>query len=513
MGAGLATVPALAEGASRAGQQSLREPTGGNAGPLSQSAAAIKMGAHTSTAGHAPVRVVTTDVPDLAFTLEDGWKVFRLRAEVIRREILPGKTLDLWGFNGSAPGPTIQVTEGDRVRVILENRLPEPTSMHWHGFEDSIRFDGMPGVSQRAVPPGGTYTYEFHITQTGTFFYHSHLAMQEMVGMLGGFIMHPRQAHAPAVDYDFLVHLQEYAVLPNNTVPNSAEMEFNWLVLNGKSGPAPTPLVVRLGSRVRIRFVNLGMDHHPMHLHGHTFYVTGTEAGRIPETAWWPGNTVLVGVAQARDVEFLANNPGDWMLHCHLPHHMMNQMNSSTSRAFSGDTLTSNGMISAGANGAGMKHGNATEQGAMAGMMMSGMNRLEIAPNANEVHGFPQDAFMEGPLMNMDAMVDKPENFGLPPGWSENMQGMMTFVRVLPAEQYDEVMRRVAAHADGAKGHDDTPGMDHSMPAMDHAMPGMDHSMPGMDHAMPGMDHSTMPGMDHSKKPGMQMPAQDGGKR
>ena len=120
--------------------------------------------------------------------------------------------------------------------------------------------------------------------------------------------------------------LQEYAVLPNNSVPNTMSMEFNWLVFNGKAGPAITPMIVRLGDRVRIRVINLGMDHHPIHLHGNTFYVTGTEGGRAPESAWTPGNTVLVGVAQARDVEFEAKYPGDWMLHCHLPHHMMNQM-------------------------------------------------------------------------------------------------------------------------------------------------------------------------------------------
>ena len=146
--------------------------------------------------------------------------------------------------------------------------------------------------------------------------------------MLGAFIMHPKTAYTPHVDKDFVILLQEYAVLPNNTVPNTMNMEFNWLVFNGKTGPATTPLMVRLGDRVRIRTINLGMDHHPIHLHGHTFHMTGTEGGRIPEAAWMPGNTVLVGVAQSRDVEFVANNPGDWMLHCHLPHHMMNQMSS-----------------------------------------------------------------------------------------------------------------------------------------------------------------------------------------
>ena len=236
--------------------------------------------------------------------MDGGVKVFHLVAEPVKQLILPGKVLDLWGYNGSAPGPTIQVNQGDRVRIVVDNHLPEPTAMHWHGFEIPISMDGMPGVSQEPIKPGGRFTYEFTLHQEGTYFYHSHLAMQEMMGMLGGFIMHPKQAYLPAVDKDFLIALQEYAVLPSNNVPNSMNMEFNWLVINGKTGPAITPLIVRLGDRVRIRVINLGMDHHPIHLHGHTFQVTGTEAGRIPESARFPGNTVLVGVAQSRDFEF-----------------------------------------------------------------------------------------------------------------------------------------------------------------------------------------------------------------
>ncbi len=272
--------------------------------------------------------VVTTDVGDLPFEMDEDVKVFRLTAHVMKRQIAPNKTIDVWGYNGSAPGPTIQVTQGDKVRVILKNELPEPTSMHWHGFEDQIGYDGMPGISQEPIRPGQSFTYNFTIRQEGTYFYHSHMAMQEMAGMLGAFIMHPKVPYRPQCDKDFAIHLQEYAVLPNATTPNTMMMEFNWLLLNGKAGPASTPLIVRQGDRVRIRFVNLGMDHHPMHLHGHTFYVTGTEGGRIAESAWWPGNTVLVGVAQSRNIEFVADNPGDWMLHCHLPHHMMNQMSS-----------------------------------------------------------------------------------------------------------------------------------------------------------------------------------------
>jgi len=277
-------------------------------------------------AGGPPVPVETPDVPDLPFRMDGDVKEFHLIAEPVKQEIIPGRIVDLWGYNGSAPGPTIQVTRGDRVRIIADNHLPEATSMHWHGFDIPNDMDGAPGSSQDPIAPGGRFVYEFTLNQEGTYFYHSHMAMQEMVGMIGAFIMHPKEAYKPRVDKDFAIIMQEYAVLPNINVPNSLNMEFNWLTFNGKSGPANTPLIVRQGERVRIRLINLGMDHHPIHLHGHQFAVTGTEGGRQPESTWGPGNTVLVGVAQARDVEFVANNPGDWMLHCHLPHHMMNQM-------------------------------------------------------------------------------------------------------------------------------------------------------------------------------------------
>ncbi len=435
---------------------------------------------HSGSSFNMPV--VTADIGDLPYTMDGNTKVFHLIAEVVKQQISPLKTIDGWGFNGSAPGPTIQVNQGDRVRVIFDNHLPEPTSMHWHGFEDTIQNDGMPGISQDTVKPGGRFVYEFNIHQAGTYFYHSHMAMQEMAGMLGAFIMHPKEPYQPHCDKDFLIHLQEYAVLPNNTVPNTMNMEFNWLVFNGKAGPATTPLIVRLGDRVRIRFVNLGMDHHPMHVHGHTFYTTGTEGGRIPEAAWWPGNTVLVGVAQARDVEFVANNPGDWMIHCHLPHHMMNQMSSNVGKMTrtagmpaGGDMNTGMGMLK-GTPGAPMGEdygpalgrglggvGNASDTAAtngplsqkkamdampemqhdMGSMQMGQMAKDDIAKNANDVPNFPQDAYMEGPMMAMDKMVDRPENYGLRAGWSGFMQGMMTFVRVLPPDKYDEVIARM----------------------------------------------------------------------
>ena len=129
--------------------------------------------------------VVTPDVPDLAFEMDGNVKVFHLVAEPVRQEIYPGKILNLWGYNGSAPGPTIQARQGERVRVVVDNHLPEPTSMHWHGFDIPFEMDGGPGLSQDAISPGGRYVYEFTLQQEGTLFYHSHMAMQEMMGMIG----------------------------------------------------------------------------------------------------------------------------------------------------------------------------------------------------------------------------------------------------------------------------------------------------------------------------------------
>jgi FtsP/CotA-like multicopper oxidase with cupredoxin domain len=365
------------------------------------------------------VPVTSLDVADLPFRLDNGVKVFNLIAEPVKQTVIPGRTLDLWGFNGSAPGPTIQANEGDRIRIVFENHLPEATGIHWHGLELPIEMDGVPGIGQNLVQPGGRFVYEFPLHQNGTFFYHPHMAMQEMTGMLGGFIIHPKTPYTPQVDRDFLVALQEYAVLPNSTIPDTMKMEFNWLTFNGKAGPASTPLVIRLGERVRIRFINMGMDHHPIHLHGFTFWETGREGARQQETAWTRGNTTLVGVAQARDIEFVADRPGDWMLHCHLPHHMMNQMVSNV-----GPMTRSGGH----------------DMHDMPGMAMPGMAMPEVQKDANKVPLFPQDAYMESPMMAVDKDVAKPENDGLPPGWSGFSGGMMTLVRVMAPERFEKIM-------------------------------------------------------------------------
>ena len=418
------------------------------------------------------VPVTMPDLPKLPHKLAGGVKEFHLIAEVVRTEFAPGRPVDAWGFNGSVPGPTIEIDQGDRVRVVFDNHLPEMTALHWHGFEVPMEMDGSVGLGQDPVPPGGRFVYEFTLNQAGTFFYHSHFAMQEMMGMLGMVVMHPKEPFTPAVDRDFGILIQEWALLPNNNVPNTMSMEFNWLTFNGKSGPATTPMLVKQGERVRIRLINLGMDHHPIHLHGNQFMVTGTEAGRKPPQLWYAENTVLAGVAQARDIEFEAKYVGDWMLHCHLPHHMMNQMASMVGPVMA----PGHGLHTGAGMEAGMgivRRGNplSAELGPSFGrglglaadvdrvtshlvgqpaMASGGMSHLQAEkdpamdmypkddPAKKNIPGYPQDMWMP-----MDAMFQKPENHGLRKGWSGAMGGMMTLVRVLPPEKYAEIMRLV----------------------------------------------------------------------
>jgi manganese oxidase len=354
--------------------------------------------------GLPPVPVETPDVPKLPWTFRDGAKEFHLIAMPVKREFLPHLFIDVWGFNGSMPGPMIEVNQGDRVRIIVENRLPEPTSIHWHSLEIPVSQDGVPGLVQDLIPPGEAFVYEFDLHQNGTFFYHAHVAMQEAMGMVGLFVIHPKTAYEPVCDQDFALVTQEFQILPNANIPDSQGMDFNFLTFNGHCAPLTTPLVIKLGHRVRLRLVNFSTaDHHPIHLHGHTWWVTGTEGGRIPESGWIPGNNVLIGVAQARDVEFIANNPGDWIMHCHMFHHTMNHMVS----------------------------------------MAGPMGRLAPDDPRGRVPGYPQG--MGGMSMNMMIPEDdtrrlaQRESRGMRRDWS-HVKGLTTIVRVLPPDLYDKVL-------------------------------------------------------------------------
>ncbi len=272
--------------------------------------------------------VITPNGSTLPFETDGGVKVFRLVAEPVKREFSPGMIANCWGYNGQTPGPTIEAVEGDTVRIFVTNHLPEPTTVHWHGLILPNGMDGVSGVTQRPIKPEETFVYEFTLKQNGTQMYHPHFdeMMQMAMGMQGFFVIHPRTAPRK-IDRDFCIFLQEWAIEPGSATPNPIIMtDFNLFTFNSRVWPGTDPLVARIGDRVRVRFANLSMDNHPIHFHGHHWWVTGTDAGQIPESAWWRSATVDVPPGSTRDVEFVADNPGDWAFHCHKNHHTMNAM-------------------------------------------------------------------------------------------------------------------------------------------------------------------------------------------
>ena len=273
--------------------------------------------------------VTTPDGSTLPFTMKHGVKEFHLVAEPVQQEFAPGMTVNAWGYNGSTPGPTIEAVEGDRVRLLVTNRLPEHTSIHWHGIFLPNGMDGVGGLNQPHIKPGETFAYEFTLRQHGTFMYHPHAdeMVQMAMGMMGFFIIHPKTPRRPKIDRDFAIFAHMWFIEPGTATPNANIMlDFNLFSFNGKVFPGTAPMVVRKDDRVRIRFANLSMTSHPLHIHGHRFWVVETDGGQIAESGWWPETAINIPPGTTRAVDFVADAPGDWAFHCHKNHHAMNAM-------------------------------------------------------------------------------------------------------------------------------------------------------------------------------------------
>lgn len=286
--------------------------------------------------GYTPVE--SPGIKKLPYVMDGSIKVFHLTAEPVtiyfpdmsdhtgkaRRPILA------WGYNNSVVGPTIEIVEGDRVRIIVQNNLPDATTVHWHGLHIPIEMDGVEGISQEPIPPGTSFTYEFTVEQHGTYFYHPHFmgAKQVGMGMVGFFIVHPKNPEPwQRVDHDYTYIFQTWMIQPGSSVPDTMEMSnFNYFTMNGKAGPDVVPMKVRTGERVRIRCLNLSMLTHPVHLHGHTYKVTEYGAGFLPESQHIIANTINISSAEVRAFDFTAGKLGRWMFHCHFMHHVMNDM-------------------------------------------------------------------------------------------------------------------------------------------------------------------------------------------
>jgi len=272
--------------------------------------------------------VVTPNGSTLPYVMKNGAKEFHLVAEPVEREFAPGMVVNAWGYNGETPGPTIEAVEGDRVRILVTNKLPEHTSIHWHGIFLPAGMDGVGGLNQPQIQPGETYAYEFTLRQHGTHMYHPHAdeMVQMAMGMMGFFVIHPRQPER-RIDRDFCIFPHMWFIDPGTMTPNTAIMlDFNIFTFNSRAFPGTDHLVCRQGDRVRLRFGNVNMTDHPIHIHGHRFWVVETDGGQIPPSAWWPETTLNIMPGTTRAVEFVAEYPGDWALHCHKPHHTMNAM-------------------------------------------------------------------------------------------------------------------------------------------------------------------------------------------
>ena len=273
--------------------------------------------------------VVTLNGWTLPWRMNGDWKEFHLVAEPVVRELAPGMKAHLWGYNGQSPGPTIEAVEGDKVRIFVTNKLPEHTTIHWHGMLLPCGMDGVGGLTQPHIKPGKTFVYEFLLKKSGTFMYHPHAdeMVQMAMGMMGFFVVHPRDPKFMRVDRDFVFLLSAYDIEPGSYLPRVAEMtNFNMWTFNTRVFPGIDPLVVRKNDRVRVRVGNLTMTNHPIHMHGYHFEVTCTDGGWIRPEARWPEVTIDIPVGAMRAYEFDATEPGDWALHCHKSHHTMNAM-------------------------------------------------------------------------------------------------------------------------------------------------------------------------------------------
>jgi FtsP/CotA-like multicopper oxidase with cupredoxin domain len=304
-------------------------PAGASPTATSPTASAARTAGAAAKGGQGSV--IVPNGTTLPYTVKRGVKIFHLVAEPIHHEITTGLEIETWGYNGGTPGPLIEVTQGDRCRFYVTNKLPEPTTVHWHGVIVPSGMDGVAGLSQPAIPVGKTFRYEFTFNEAGTFLYHPHFDEMTQIafGMVGMIVVHPKVARnrgRRVRDYSLMAHEWKIPIGARRPDP-MAMSDFNVLTFNSKAYPSTAPLVAEKGDLIRIRLGNLGpMDHHSIHLHGAPFEVVETDGGLVPASARYPETTVMLPVGAVRVLELVAEHSGDWALHCHMTHHAMNQM-------------------------------------------------------------------------------------------------------------------------------------------------------------------------------------------
>jgi FtsP/CotA-like multicopper oxidase with cupredoxin domain len=368
--------------------------------------------------GYKPV--ITPNNTALPWKWVDGVKVFHLIAEPVKHEFAPGLVAECWGYNGRVHGPTIEALEGDRVRIYVTNKLPEATTVHWHGILVPGGMDGVGGLNQRAIEPDETFKYEFTLKEFGTYMYHPHHdeMTQMQLGMMGLFIIHPKHPSGPPPDRDYAFLLNEWKIEVGARRPDPNEMtDFNVFTFNGRSFPGTEAMVAQVGERVRIRIGNLStMSHHSIHLHGYHFKIVATDGGEIAPSAQWPETTAFIPTGSTRTFELLANEPGDWVMHCHMLHHAMTQMGHTFGNLIGVDTAGLNKKVRPLVPGY-MAMGNT-------GMGEMGQMGMGVPPNSLPMVGGsgPFGYITMGGMFTMLKVRDHLEGSG-DPGWFKSPPG------------------------------------------------------------------------------------------
>ena len=262
--------------------------------------------------------------------IENGVKIFDIEASIIRWNIRPDVSVEAYAYNRQVPGPRLQLTEGDHVRINFRNSLPESTTVHWHGLIVPNEMDGPAKITQPPVAPGGQYTYEFTVGQSGTYFYHSHdhPDRQQGLGLYGALLIAPKDSAADVkADLEYTIQLQEWLKREWLTYP-AMLMEGglpNYFTINGKSYPETDTVSMKVGQTIKIRFIGTNNNFvHPMPVHGGPFQVVARDGEALAENQRFLADTVNVGPGQRYDVVWTARRPGRWLVHCHIPHHTTN---------------------------------------------------------------------------------------------------------------------------------------------------------------------------------------------
>jgi FtsP/CotA-like multicopper oxidase with cupredoxin domain/plastocyanin len=272
--------------------------------------------------------------------IEPQLREFVLTASEFDWELMSGTSVRAWGYNGQVPGPELRVREGDTVRVTLQNALPVPTTIHWHGLNVPPAMDGPAGLNQVPVAPGEVFVYEFVAKPAGSRWYHSHAdpALQIPMGLYGPFVVEPRLP-GPSYDREYILMLAEWDTELTPDVASGrtqrgerdrplrgGELGTDFFLINGRMHGAVPPIGLVEGERVLLRLMNAGHLPHPFHTHGHSFKIVATDGNPVPEVAQLTKDTVLISPGERYDLELVADNPGVWMVHCHIEHHMANGM-------------------------------------------------------------------------------------------------------------------------------------------------------------------------------------------